>query len=102
MAKLGFLSLIAAFVGTLTVVGLTSDEASAGKACAHKKLETTLVTEACQKGGQDEAKKVMKTFLKDAKKQNADLTCASCHTKVGGDYPLKPDGLKLFKQYGGK
>ena len=26
----------------------------------------------------------------------------SCHTKVGNDYPLKRDGLKLFLEYGGK
>ena len=102
MAKLGFVSLIAAFVCTLTIVGLSSNEASAGKACMHKKLESKMLIDACKKGGQDEAKKVMKTFLKEGKKKKADLTCNSCHSKVGGDYPLKPDAGKLFAELGGK
>ena len=101
MAKLGFVTLIAAFIGTLSIVGLTADDASAGKPCARKKFETKLAMDACKKGGQDEAKKVMKAYLKDAKKKNADLTCNTCHTKVGGAYPLKPDGTKKFKELGG-
>lgn len=102
MAKLGFFTLIAAFVGTLAVTTLTTDTASAGKPCAHAKLESKLMQDACKKGGQDEAKKVMKAFLKTAKKQKSDVTCNSCHTKVGGAYPLKPDGFKMFKELGGK
>src|SRR5687767_11910073 len=97
MAKLGLFSLIAAFVGTLAIVGATSDDASAAKPCARKKFESKLVKDACQKGGQAEAKKMMKAYLKEAKKKNADLGCATCHSKVGGDYPLKPDGLKKYK-----
>jgi hypothetical protein len=102
MAKLGFVTLIAAFVGTLAFVGITSHEASAGKPCAHPKLESKLLQDACKKGGQDEAKKVMKAFLKEAKKKKSDLSCASCHSKVGGDYPLKKDAAKMFAEYGGK
>jgi hypothetical protein len=100
MAKLGFVSIIAAFVATLAIVGFTAQEASAGKPCVRKKFETTFLTEACKKGGQDEAKKQMKAFMKEAKKKKTDLTCASCHKKVGGDYPLKPDGTKLAKELG--
>ncbi len=102
MAKLGFFSLIAAFVGTLAIVGVTSQDASAARPCARKKFESTLVKAACQKGGQDEAKKVMKAYLKEAKKKNASLACATCHSKVGGDYPLKPDGQAKYKSNGGK
>jgi L-lactate utilization protein LutC len=80
----------------------TSKDASAGKACSRTKFDSTLVANACKKGGQDEAKKVMKAYLKEAKKKNASLGCPSCHSKVGGDFPLKPDGLKLFKENGGK
>lgn len=101
MAKLGFVTLIATFIGTLALVGLTP-EASAGKPCAHANLESKMMKDACKKGGQTEAKKVMKTFLKEAKKTNADLTCQSCHSKVGGDYPLKPGGMQKFKDLGGK
>lgn len=102
MAKLGFVTLIAAFVATLTIVGLTTNDASAGKPCARTKFETKFLADACKNGGQDEAKKAMKAYLKDAKKKNPDLTCNTCHTKVGGAYPNKPDSLKLFKEYGGK
>lgn len=102
MAKLGFVTLIAAFIGTLSIVGLTANVAAAGKPCARTKFETTFLANACKKGGQDEAKKAMKAYLKEAKKKNADLTCNTCHTKVGGAYPNKPDSLKLFKEYGGK
>ena len=96
MTKLALWSLLAA-LGVMSAM-----TASAAKPCARKKFETELVKAACAKGGQDEAKKVMKTFLKEAKKKNATLGCATCHSKVGGDYPLKPDGRKLFKDSGGK
>ncbi len=102
MAKLGLFTLIATFVGTLALVGMTADTASAGKPCARAKPDSKLVAEACKKGGQDEAKKQMKAFLKEAKKKNASLTCNTCHSKVGGAYPLKPDGAKLFLELGGK
>ena len=102
MAKLGLVSLIATFVATFAlVIGFSSHEADGAKACSRKKFETKLVGDACKAGGQGEAKKKMQGFLKDAKKKQADLGCASCHSKVGGDYPLKPDGLKKFKALGG-
>ena len=100
MVKLGFLSLVAAFVGTLAVVNVLP-EASAGKPCARTKFDTTQLAEACKKGGQDEAKKQMKAYLKLAKKKKPDMGCPTCHSKVGGNYPLKADGLKLYKEYGG-
>ncbi len=102
MAKLGFASIIAAFVATLAIVGFTAQDASAGKPCAHTKIETKLLGDACKKGGQDEAKKAMKAFLKEYKKANPSATCNTCHTKVGGAYPLKPDGLQKAKDAGMK
>ena len=102
MAKLGLFTLIATFVGTLAIAGMTSDTASAGKPCQHAKLESKMLKDACKKGGQDEAKKVMKAFLKEAKKKKASMTCNTCHSKVGGAYPLKPDGGKLFAEFGGQ
>jgi len=101
MAKLGFVTLIAAFVATLTAVGFSTQDASAAKPCARTKFDSKMVKDACTKGGQDEAKKVMKAFLKEAKKKDAAVGCASCHSKVGGAYPLKPDGAKKFKDLGG-
>lgn len=102
MAKLGFASIIAAFVATLAIVGATSHDASAGKPCTRTKFETKFLTDACKKGGQDEAKKAMKGFLKEFKKTNASATCNTCHSKVGGAYPLKPDGLQKAKDAGMK
>ncbi|HUQ03060.1 MAG TPA: hypothetical protein VM261_11245 [Kofleriaceae bacterium] len=102
MAKLGFASIITAFVATLAIVGFTAESASAGKPCSRAKTETKFLGDACKKGGQDEAKKVMKAFLKDYKKANPSATCNTCHTKVGGAYPLKPDGLQKAKDAGMK
>lgn len=101
MAKLGFASLLAVFIATLTLVAVTSHDASAGKPCSRAKFETKLVADACKKGGQDEAKKVMKAWLKEAKKKQAATACQTCHSKVGGAYPLKPTGLKAYKDLGG-
>jgi len=102
MAKFGLFTLVAAFVSTIAVVTFTSSDVSAGKACARTEFKTKMVAEACKAGGQSEAKTQMKAYLKKAKKQNADLTCNSCHKKVGGDYPLKDDAVEQFKKYGGK
>ena len=100
MAKLGFFALVFAAVG---IVGATTmTPASAGKPCARAKFESKMVADACKAGGQDEAKTVMKAFLKEAKKKNADATCQTCHSKLAPKYDLKPDALKLFKEYGGK
>jgi UDP-N-acetylmuramoylalanine-D-glutamate ligase len=101
MAKLALATLVAAALSTLAVVGLTSSGVDAATACKTKKFETTLVAEAC-KTDQKKAKDEMKKWMKVAKKQKADLACATCHSKVGGAYPLKPDALKLFKELGGK
>ncbi|KAB2895983.1 MAG: hypothetical protein F9K40_15350 [Kofleriaceae bacterium] len=102
MAKLGFASIVTAFVATLAIVGFTAEDASAGKPCATAKPETKFLADACKKGGQDEAKKAMKGFLKGYKKTNPTATCNSCHTKVGGAYPLKPDALQKAKDAGMK
>ena len=101
-AKLALGSLLSAALATLTLVSLAPTSVDAAAACKKKKFETTLVAEACKAGGQKAAKDEMKKWMKDAKKQKKDLACASCHSKVGGDYPLKTDGLKMFKDLGGK
>ncbi len=97
--KLVLLSLVAAAAATLAVVAPGSDSAAA-KPCSRKKFETKLIGDACATG-QDAAKTAMKTFLKTAKKMDKSLGCPTCHSKVGGNYPLKPDGLKRFKDDGG-
>jgi hypothetical protein len=93
----------------LTIAGMiagvtlsSTNDAVAGAACKRTTFETKLVGDACKKGGQAEAKKVMKKWLKGAKKKEAGLECKSCHTKLAPKYDLKPDGLQKFKDLGGK
>jgi len=102
MAKLGLLALVLGFAGVIAGVTLSPTEAVAGKACVRTTYETKLLEDACKKGGQAEAKKAMKAFLKTAKKKEAKLDCKSCHTKLAPKYELKDDGLQKFKDLGGK
>ena len=45
----------------------------------------------------------MKKAMKEWKKKDANVSCASCHTKVGGDYPKKPNAMKdLTEKFGVK
>lgn len=101
MAKLGIASLVAAVLATLTVVTLSASDVDAAAGCKRTKFETTSVAEACKAGGQKGAKDQMKKWMKEAKKKKPSIACASCHSKVAGDYPLKPDGLKMYKELGG-
>jgi len=108
MAKLGIASFIAAALATLALVTLAPSGVDAATPCKATVFKTELVKEACAKpNGQKVAKDEMKKWMKTAKKQQADLACATCHSKVGGAYPLKPDagaklgGLKLFEKLGG-
>jgi hypothetical protein len=102
MLKLGLASLVAAALATLSIVTLTGGDADAAAPCKRAKFETKMVADACKKGGQAEAKKVMKSWMKEAKKQDSGLTCASCHTTLAGTYPNKPDAVKKYKALGGK
>lgn len=102
MAKLGLLALVLTFAGVITATTFSSTDAIAGKACARTTFETSLVADACKKGGQAEAKKVMKKWMKTAKKKDASVDCKTCHTKLAPSYPLKDDGLQRYKDLGGK
>jgi len=102
MAKLGFLTLVLGFLGIVTAASLTSEDAAAGAACKRATFETEMVNKACTKGGQAEAKKAMKKFVKKAKKKEAALECKSCHTKLAPNYPLKDGALQHFRDLGGK
>ncbi len=70
--------------------------------CVRTKFETKLTQDACGKAGQEEAKKAWKAWTAEAKKADASLSCKSCHSKLGPDYPLTADGLQQFKKLGGK
>jgi len=102
MKKLGFLAMVSGIVGILIATSFSGQATAAGGDCKHAKLDTVLVKTACAAGGQKAAKDAMKKWMKDAKKQQADLDCGSCHSKLAPEYPLKADGAKRFKTLGGK
>lgn len=97
MAKLGILASIITIVATFGFASMSSP-ADAADACYRTTFKTEMVKQACAKGGQKEAKAVMKKFMK-AKKIKS---CNKCHSKLSPSYDLKPDGLKRFKELGGK
>lgn len=114
MSKFGLFASIMSIAGVLTFAtfAASADDAKgpgAGSApapspaagvapCVHTDFKTELVKKACEKGGQPEAKAVMKTFMKDAKIK----TCNECHAKLAPKYDLKPKALEQFQKAGGK
>lgn len=101
MSKLGLFATLTAVVGALTFATLSAPavaaDAPAG-ACVHKEFKTELVKQACEKGGQKEAKEVMKAFMKEKKLKS----CNECHSKLAPKYELKADGHDKFTKLGGK
>jgi len=99
MSKLGFFATITFIVGAFTFATLTAPgDADAADACVHTDFKTELVKAACTKGGQKEAKDVMKAFMKEKKIKS----CNQCHSKLAPKYELKADGLDQFTKAGGK
>jgi hypothetical protein len=101
MSKFGLIASALSIVGVLTVVSFsaTADDAPAApSACLHKEFKTELVKSACAKGGQAEAKTVMKAFMKEKKIKS----CNVCHSKLAPKYDLKNDALEQFQKAGGK
>jgi hypothetical protein len=97
MAKLGLFATVAAIIGALTFANVSTPEA-ADTPCVSKEFKTELVKAACAKGGQKEAKDVMKAWNKEKKIKS----CNQCHEKLAPKYELKADGLEQFKKLGGK
>jgi hypothetical protein len=103
MVKLGLFASFLTISAALTFATIQESPAEAAAACKRTEFKTKLVKESCAKGGQKAAKDDMKAWLKAAKAKNPKIVgCPTCHSKVGGDYPLKPDGLKLFADNGGE
>ena len=99
MSKLGVFTAITSLIGALTFATLSTPAAGAGApACVHTEFKTELVKQACTKGGQKEAKTVMKAFMKDKKIKS----CNACHAKLAPKYELKANGLEQFQKAGGK
>lgn len=99
MTKLGFLATITALAAALTFATFSAPaDAQEGGACVHTEFKTELVKQACAKGGQKEAKDVMKAFMKEKKIKS----CNQCHAKLAPKYELKPDAFEQFQKLGGK
>lgn len=98
MAKIGLFVTLSAMISALTFATMREGSAEAGGNCVRKDFKTEMVKAACAKGGQTEAKDVMKKFQKDHKIKS----CNDCHSKLAPNYELKADGLEQFKKAGGK
>lgn len=80
--------------------GDDDDGAGESPPCKTKDFKHAETKAACAKGGQKEAKKVMKAFVTAAKKASGDkITCKTCHSSLSPDYGLKPDGHETFEKY---
>lgn len=96
-------------VGAIALAGVAmspiasaADDDEGGGKCFRTKFDTKLTADACAKGGQAEAKKAFKVWTAEAKKTDATISCKSCHTKLGPEFPLTADGLEKYKKLGGK
>jgi len=102
MSKLGLLTALTAIIGALTFSTFSSsasaDNDAAAGPCVRTDFKTELVKAACAKGGQKEAKEVMKKFAKD----NKIKSCNQCHAKLAPKYELKDDAFAQFQKLGGK
>ncbi|MDQ3366112.1 MAG: hypothetical protein M3680_11865 [Myxococcota bacterium] len=89
-------------VFNVALIAWSPSPSSAGNPCKRDNFDTKLVAAACAKGGTNEAKEVMKKWVKEVKSKQAGLECATCHAKMAPSYDLKPDALTTFKKLGGQ
>jgi hypothetical protein len=98
MAKLGIFASLITIVAALGFA--TMSAADDAPPCKRTDFKTKLVSEACKKGGQKEAKAQMQDFVK---KNKLPTSCNKlCHTSLAPDYKLKDDALEQFKKAGGE
>src|SRR5213075_48148 len=98
MAKLGLLLSLTTIIGALTFANVSTTDADTAPACVTKDFKTTMVKEACTKGGQKAAKDAMKAWNKEKKIKS----CNQCHAKLAPNYELKKDAVDQYKKLGGK
>lgn len=86
----------------LFTAGLAAGTAQAGdeepKPCSAKDFKYAKVKAACEKGGQKEAKKLMKAAVKKMKADGKDVNCKSCHNDLK-KYDLKDNANADLKGY---
>jgi outer membrane protein OmpA-like peptidoglycan-associated protein len=75
----------------------TPQSPAAGARCTVATKGDSPVGQACAKGGQAEAKKVMKSLVKEAKDRGGKFQCDDCH-KDTDSYELKPNAREDFKK----
>jgi hypothetical protein len=90
-----------AFTTVIAAAGIWvggSAQADDAKPCVGKKFDFPKVKAACEKGGQAEAKKIMKAAVKKMKADGKDVNCKSCHTELK-QYKNKDNAVKDLKGY---
>lgn len=86
-------------LGAMFVAGLSmSASAEPPKPCINPNSEFAQVKAACAKGGQDEAKKMMKALVDKQKAAGNEIKCNGCHENLK-DYKLKSNGKADLKKY---
>ena len=97
-------TLIASFLGVVGLGGVALTGFGAGQALAGDGGKCTIATsgdsataKACAKGGREEAKKVMKDMVKQAKANGKKFTCDGCHKDLD-NYELTKDATEEFKK----
>lgn len=86
-------SLAAVFVAGLVVSTASAD---GPKPCL-RTPETAQVKAACEKGGQDAAKKMMKAMVDKSKAAGNEIKCNACHENLK-TYELTKNGMADFKK----
>ncbi len=99
MAKLAFFASIATIVGALGFATMSSADDDKPTPCKHTDFKTKLVSEACKKGGQKEAKTQMQAWVKKHKVDGKTPTCSTsfCHKNQAPNYDLNDQAYDKFK-----
>jgi hypothetical protein len=89
--------LVAAFLTLTTLAGRAGADEGKGGKCTLAVKGDSPTAKACTKGGRDEAKKIMKDMVKQAKAAGQKFTCDGCHKDLD-NYELTKNGAEDFKK----
>ena len=89
--------LVAAFLTLTTLAGTAGADEGKGGKCTLATKGDSPTAKACAKGGRDEAKKIMKDMVKQAKAAGQKFTCDGCHKDLD-NYELTKNGAEDFKK----
>ena len=95
MIRSAALVLTAAFL-TLSMVSGTASGGDGGKCTIATKGDSP-TAKACAKGGREEAKKIMKEMVKQAKAAGQKFTCDGCHKDLD-NFELTKNAADDFKK----